>query len=340
MGIIGGKFGLPIDWVEYDQPPSFLSGKPILFFNARSAILWIISELEPEHIWLPSYLCASILSAVKPTSARVQFYETNKLQKLKDIRFIKKVKRGDVFLYIDYFGFPFLKEEPSALIAEKAFVIRDCSQSLFFDPSKSSADFTLFSPRKFLGVPDGGILHIKQGTELELPVLKEPPFESYFRLLGGSIMRREFDLHTGNRIWHQILSDGENLNKPGNFRMSDVSQMLLMKAFDYAYIQSQRRTNYAILLKRLEGIALFPDLLDNVVPLGFPVALKRRDLIQHELFKQEIYPPIHWYINGLVPEGFTESHELSETILTLPCDQRYQASDMERIAELLLGLIK
>jgi hypothetical protein len=70
--------------------------------------------------------------------------------------------------------------------------------------------------------------------------------------------------------------------------------------------------------------------------MGCPIRTKNRDEIRQALFKEHIYPPIHWSIRGVVPEFFEDSHRLSNEIMTLPCDQRYGREDMEKISELIL----
>jgi hypothetical protein len=70
---------------------------------------------------------------------------------------------------------------------------------------------------------------------------------------------------------------------------------------------------------------------DGVVPLGFPVRLKERDRVRQALFDARIYPPVHWPIAEVVPNEFGASHQLATEIMTLPCDQRYGAPDVERM---------
>lgn len=57
--------------------------------------------------------------------------------------------------------------------------------------------------------------------------------------------------------------------------------------------------------------------------------------MRNKLFSHEIYPPIHWAIDGVVPYEFKGSHELSSKIMTLPCDARYDIEDMERMVAVL-----
>ena len=84
---------------------------------------------------------------------------------------------------------------------------------------------------------------------------------------------------------------------------------------------------------------MFPQ-LGSIVPLGFPLRVLERDRVRDALFDQEIYPPVHWPLKGVVPRRFVESHRLSAEILTLPCDQRYCPDDMERMASIVTKAIR
>jgi selenocysteine lyase/cysteine desulfurase len=79
---------------------------------------------------------------------------------------------------IDYFGFDRARSWATAANARGAWVLEDASQALLSHGVGSSADFVVFRPRKFLGVPDGGILRLNAPLPLEGEVLKPPPPES------------------------------------------------------------------------------------------------------------------------------------------------------------------
>ena len=100
---------------------------------------------------------------------------------------------------------------------------------------------------------------------------------------------------------------------------------------------ARRRENYRRLLERLRDIALLPSLPDGVVPVGFPVRVGDRDAIRQRLFDALIFPPVHWPIEAVVPERFTDSHRLAGEIMTIPCDQRYGPAEMDRIADVLVA---
>jgi hypothetical protein len=69
------------------------------------------------------------------------------------------------------------------------------------------------------------------------------------------------------------------------------------------------------------------------------VTKEKRDAILRYLYERHIFPPVHWRIEGAVPRGFVESHDLSKSILTLIVDQRYGLGDMERQSDALLGAL-
>ena len=117
--------------------------------------------------------------------------------------------------------------------------------------------------------------------------------------------------------------------------MSDLTLLILRHAVDWQKVSTRRRDNYKFLASELGQIALIPELTSEVVPLGFPVRVKERDRIRQALFAEKIYPQVHWEIAGFVPSKFEASHRLAAEIMTLPCYQSYNQSDMERVVNQL-----
>lgn len=89
------------------------------------------------------------------------------------------------------------------------------------------------------------------------------------------------------------------------------------------------------LAEGLREMAIFPDLPEGVVPLGFPVRMAERDAARQRLFAEDIYPPVHWPIEDVVPPEFQSSHRLARWIMTLPCDQRCSPDDLDRALAIL-----
>lgn len=329
--IIGGMFGLG----EISNPnrsmPSFLRGNPVLLANARSGIAFLIELLSPAHVWMPSYLCGIMVEAVDKRRTAVKFYEVNYDLSLPSLSWLDSVERNDLVVLVDYFGFPSDSQCINRARERGARVLEDACQALLSEGVGRLSDFTLFSPRKFLGVPDGGILICNHEITYDNSKMAPPPPAWWLKAFSASVFRRDFDLHGGDRRWFELFQETEDDGPIGPYAMSEFSRMLLQHNFDYSMIAEKRVKNYELLAYELKKFALFPSLLCGVVPLGFPIRVKERDRVRQALFGQEIYPPVHWPIQGVVPEGFSDSHRLASEIVTLPCDQRYDSSDMERM---------
>ena len=124
----------------------------------------------------------------------------------------------------------------------------------------------------------------------------------------------------------------------GCIAMSDYTKVQIASNIDFEGEAQKRMENFDCLLSELRDIALIGD-RQEAVPIGFPVIVEDRDKVRSQLYDDRIYPPVHWDVSAVTPKRFAQSHELSKHIMTLPCDGRYGASDMERVITELRSLI-
>ncbi|PLX83454.1 MAG: hypothetical protein C0616_00305 [Desulfuromonas sp.] len=243
---------------------------------------------------------------------------------------LESVLAEDLIVLIDYFGWPAPRDLIVELQRKGAVVLEDACQVL---PGalNTPADFLLFSPRKYFGVPDGAILISREEINVGCWDMQPVPHDWWSKSLRASILRHDFDLGTSSREWFELFQQCE-LNPPiGPFRMSELSRSFLTYAFDPIRIAAKRKENYSRLYKEFSEFAVLGPLPDSVVPLGFPMCVPNRPHVLERLFAEEIYPAVHWPITGVVPEEFRSSHNLSTQIMTLPCDQRYEDGDIARM---------
>lgn len=108
-----------------------------------------------------------------------------------------------------------------------------------------------------------------------------------------------------------------------------------------------RRANYlalAALLRDRPGLRLLvPDLPDDAVPLGLPLAVAGRDRIARALTAQGFATPT-WWAGGNRRLGWTGSEtaaarRLKEEVLLLPVDQGWRVEDMAALAAALERLL-
>ena len=334
--IMGGMFGFPetVD-AEGHQPLPFPMDNAASLANGRCALLVLIGILKPRRVWLPAYLCPSIIAAVTKSGVPISYFATDyNLQVVPGA--LADAGPGDLVDIIDYFGFPADRALMKQVRDSGAWLLEDACQGMLTRGVGSTADFMLFTPRKFVGIPDAGILiSNRDDVDLRSVRLEPPPQHWWLLTFSAAILRRDFDLHGGERLWFQQYQALEEDMPLGPYAMSDMSRMLLTSAFDYADISRKRIENYALLAEALPDLALYPKRPDEVVPLGFPVRLANRDAVRSVLYAHDIYPPVHWPFPGILPAQFTESYRLQGNIMMLPCDQRCGPADMCRMIDLI-----
>jgi dTDP-4-amino-4,6-dideoxygalactose transaminase len=342
--IIGGMFGL----TETVEPKvttdsgrwKFLDDSNLFLANGRSGIVVLLNILAPARVWMPSYLCPTMITAVDRKKTNLRFYDVDFNLHVSSTNWIEQIQTGDLVVLIDYFGFP-LSSKVARLVKQRGgYVLEDACQALLSDHTGRYSDFVLFSPRKTIGVPDGGILASCCNVEFKDIELKNAPSAWWLKMLEAAINRREFDKYGGKRRWYRLFQDTNAATPIGYFAMSELSHKLLSNGFEYQDICHRRIENYSILAYSLKDIAIFPVLPKGTVPMGFPIRHAKRNKIRMKLFQELIYPPVHWSIDGKVPTEFSESHRLAYQIMTLSCDQRYGSEDMQRIASSVLKILK
>lgn len=332
--IVGGMFGLA-DPVPCSMPRlPFLNGDATFFVSARSAMRFVIRQRNPRRIWMPSYLCETMLQALEGTGAELVFFPVDYDSQITDHKWLQRLGHHDIVVLISYFGFAIPEDLCRAVHERGALVLEDASQALLSSHVGRHADFVVYSPRKFIGVPDGGILVNFSGQVIEgVKSLVPPPEPWWLNAFMASLLRREFDQHGEDRKWFELFQDSEANCPVGDYASSELTRMLLLHTFDYADVAARRRANYQFLLSGLKDVALFPHLPANVVPLGFPIRVSKRDELRRWMFDLEIYLPIHWPVPYQVPAEFTDCRRLANDILTLACDQRCTEIDLAKMCD-------
>jgi len=118
--------------------------------------------------------------------------------------------------------------------------------------------------------------------------------------------------------------------------MSKLTRNLL-QGIDYEHVRRIRNDNYAI----LDSVLGARNKLHLTMPDGpycYPFYCENGMEIKKKLASSKIYVPTLWP-NVLDMNGTLEK-DYAENILPLPCDQRYDTSDMSRVAEKILFMCK
>ena len=191
-------------------------------------------------------------------------------------------------------------------------------------------DWILYSPRKLVGVPDGGILIAHRKA---LPDAKTLPIADFSFVL-PALERFEDRDEAHNDRWYQHYCEQERSMSVGAQAMSRLS-LDLLRAWDLASDGETRRRNYRTLHSRLRQWSFLPDDHVPFVPLGFPIRIGSAEALSRRLAQSRVVAARLWKARPSDPSRVANEHRLASELLTLPCDYRYGESDMHRVADIV-----
>jgi hypothetical protein len=303
------------------------------FDSARSALRFVCGAIINKSALVPNYLCHSMIQPFIEAGFSITFYKIDKNLK-PVINTIDLEKKFGVFIHLGYFGEKSsmtLIEPINILKSKGTIIIEDITHSIF---TKSlihiKSDFYICSIRKWLGVPDGGIL--LSNNKFNQPVLpiNNDLLNSYIK---GSALKKnkEFILNENNHT--NYFKDAEkNLDYNRNaYSISQFSLNILHK-YNFDKMISIRRANASYLVQELNRLN-FKTIefdTDSTTPLFIPIFFDniiQRELYRNSLIAMGIYTPVHWS----KPAISNVSNILYDIELSIPCDQRYTIDEMKII---------
>jgi hypothetical protein len=150
---------------------SFYHKNGMLFNTARNALRHFIKIIGIKEIFVPSYTCPVVFESIKRKNCKITLYKIGD-----DFMPRTNFPKDSYIVYNNYFGICGKNVDYLAKIYPN--LIIDNAQA-FYSELKGIASF--YSPRKFFGLPDGGILLSK--INLPLPTEKAVSFDMCSHLL-------------------------------------------------------------------------------------------------------------------------------------------------------------
>lgn len=312
MKEIGGYFGM-----EDLRNQEFHSG--LLALNSGSnALLYLLKARKIKKLHIPYYLCDSVSDLLRKYNYEFEYYHVD--QEFQPI--FDKQLEADEYLYIVNLYGQFTQEKTLALKKHYGQLILDHIQAFFQKPLPGID--TIYSCRKYFGVPDGAYLATDAVLyeNLDQDVSKDRMAHILGRYEGSAS-----DYYADFRSSNEMLSDVPLRT------MSKLTHNLL-GAIDYEQACRIRNENYAYLEKQLGA----ENPLNLTVPEGafaYPFLVEDGIAIRNRLAEQNIYIPLLWpNVIDDCPEESIE-YQYAANILPLPCDQRYGIEDMAHLVEMV-----
>ena len=320
--------------------------------SGRGAIRLLFQNLpQVKSVLLPEYTCSSVIAPIESLGISCSYYPINKdLSVNREVlgSLIDKYAPQAVY-FQSYYGFNTLKSirDYYPTLQEKGLiVVEDITHSWLCDFNSTDADYSVASLRKWLQLPDGGVLlsntHAlnyemdeKESSDIvsefvKASVLKERYFETF-----NPSDKEAFRQHYINA--KDLLQQDETI-----YSMSKQAQSVLSQT-DFSEIVKKRKENAKYLHDHLGNsnhVASVVEWSDDSVPLYYPIYVKdNRSLLQKELAKNAIYCPIHWPIPSQVSSNMSPDASFIYThVLSLICDQRYDLDDMSSLVQIVNSL--
>ena len=312
---IGGYFELHV------EPKQDLPFDGLYFNSGRSALEYYLLSSNIREIWLPEYICPVLISVIKRVGVELKWYQIDEqLNPLIDTRIFKS--KNISVLIVNYFGIrsDLLKK----YYRYRSWIIWDLAQAFYCKLPSGCVGF--YSPRKFFGIPDGGVLFgsgFKNLAMLDLP--RSTASDKILHLI------KRLDM--GAASGYGDFKKARKLIGNEGMRLMSKLALILMQSIDYAKVSRQRLNNYELLHKSLKTINKLI-LLDTLkeAPLVYPLMLESDKAIRlrEHLIKKNIFIATYWPFQK--KDNFSlRSHALSNSILPLPLDQRYGYEQMKKI---------
>ncbi len=289
--------------------------------SARSALYALLVTVRPARIWVPYYVCTAVNDAVKAAGVSIVNYE---LEKNFAPEASVVVGDNDLILLVNYFGLFSEMVDQQLCRFNRSQVVVDCSQA-FFD-QKFDCLASIYSPRKFLPVPDGG--GIVYGGQLpKLSGSNLTSIRRYQCLLGRVADEPE--------VSRESYLASEHSFDDISLREMSVFTSKLIKSIDASYIAAKRRENYMTLcsLNKLNELAIA---LNDAVPLCYVFVTDNAAELRQYLTRKRVLTPKFW--PDVMPVGSVEKMMDSRAIF-IPVDHRYSPSDMQRINSLVVDFL-
>ena len=292
----------------------------LAFNTATNALLWLVAQRGIRRIWMPDYLCGSVTAALE----RVESCEIVRYPVREDLTAelpLEAIDSQDAVYLVNYYG-QLSMESVRQLRGKLHSLILDNVQA-FFEKPLPGVD-TVYSCRKWFGVPDGAYLYADGLKSRGLP--QEYAADRFSHLLG------RFEGEASD--WYAAYQKNETELEHSPIRLMSPLTHNLLRAVDYSEVAYRRSRNFSF----LDGCLKEVNKLHLTVPNGafmYPLFLQKGDPqeIRQKMAKKRIYLPILW------PGLSGRAERISNQILPLPVDQRYDERDLERMISCLREMI-
>lgn len=306
--------------------------------DGRQCLIALIRQYGWKRIWMPEYFCYEVIESLRQmTDIEIVFYQDFPTNDARGTVATLPYRDGDVLLRVNYFGMRDFREERDVPVP----IIEDHTHDLLGHWSLYSvADWCIASLRKTLPIPEGGMMWSPKELKVEslefrgdnecrdIAVQRWKAMEMKAAYLRGENVKKE--------DFRKILVETEAWFDTAGPVLIDERTMRFIEELDINAWYNAKKRNWRMLCQLVNTKAqiLRPD-DESCNMFSFAILAPTRELREQwrkGLIERKIYPAVLWN----VPEKAHSSvKDISDRILSIHCDGRYSAEDIENMAKLI-----
>lgn len=322
--------------------------------TGREALYLIALDIKQDYdepvILIPAYSCDSMVRPFSKAGWRIIFYRLN-LDLSVDIDYLNSIliaEQPKAILTMNYFGAVSTDKTISAIkqISPSCICIEDFSHCTFSFSQiyNTKVDYYVSSIRKSIGVCDGAVIISKKPLNERLIIKQETEFSN--SRLNNQRVKAQY-LYTQNPLQKKTFLNGlkeqeEKLNEFSEIHYISEIGKTMLGVINGNHILQARKENMRHILDlikgRIENIPGIENCLSGA-PFSLPIIVENRNQVQNELAKKGLYAPVLWPISEEAKKICSVATKMSDKMLSIPIDQRYNFDDIEEIASIILSNI-
>ncbi len=319
----------------------------LFFSRGRDALYVALKHLfklnNTMRVWIPVYICRSVVDTIKECGLKHVYYDIDHFlkPKWKEI----SLEKDDLFIIVHFFGISQDSTEIKKKLSNaKAILIEDGAHTIpfiFYGSHGKVGDIAIFSLRKSLGVPDGGILVINRNIRNRS--------QEFLKLKGHNIsfnkvlfmFAESFAFKFGINILGIKRYLKNNLFRNEKREIEGISRQTLglLSAMDFSEIARKKVNNYNKLtyyLKEIKEVHIpFTTLPSYSIPQVLPIWSSNAEKLVERL-RSEGIEAYQWPGDELPSDvnlhNFTGTREWVTKGIMLPLHHCLRNSHLERIA--------
>lgn len=314
---IGGYFGL-----ENDPTREEYHTNALRFNLARSALEFVLINRHIKKLYVPFYSCETVFNAVNNAHVELCCYS---LDADMTPSICGKLNDGEYLYITNYFG-QLSNNDISELKALYHNIIVDNVQS-FFQMPIDDVD-TIYSCRKYFGVPNGAYLYTSNQQMIDnYDKLEYAVDEACYTHITGRIDTNASD-HYAESIKHEQQLCCSGLKK------MPLSTQLMLSNINYNYVRTVRVANFNILHNSLAKFNRL-DVKNNGGAFFYPFYINNGNQLRNLMISHKVYIPTLW--PNVKQSSNAQAMDFANNIVYIPIDQRYGDNEMNFILDMVVN---